>query len=212
MPHKGIWIVIISAIAIAAGLGVRGQMAVRAHPYDQGQAAPKFNLASQDGSRISPSQYKGKWLVVYFYSNRKLHRYLPDYLFQVPDGDATSDNIIEAKNFQRDLPKYAALNAAVIGFSPDSIDEHKAFVKSESLTLPLLTPDEFTIDAFGVPYAGSGENATFERDTFLISPQGTIVKVWFVKDVQSHSEEVLSTLAAAQQFGYLPDSLRESPI
>jgi peroxiredoxin Q/BCP len=122
------------------------------------------------------------------------------------------ENIIEAQNFQRNLPKYEALNAAVVGLSPDSVDEHKTFASNEALTFPLLTTDELTWDEFGVPFAGSGENTTVERVTFLISPSGFIVKVWFVKDVQSHSDEVLAAIVSAQQPGYLPDSLRESPI
>jgi peroxiredoxin Q/BCP len=212
MVRKAMWIAIVLAIVSVGVFGIRAQMAVRAHPYDHGQAAPKFSLPSQLGTRVSLDQYKGKWLVVFCYSNRNLHRYLPDYLLQVPDGDALSENLIETEIFQRDLPKYEALNAAVVGLSPDSVEAHKAFSAKQALTFPLLTPDELTLDGFAVPYAGSGDSRTLERVTFLISPSGNIVKVWFVKYVQSHSQEVLNTIVAAQQPGYIPDSLRESPI
>jgi peroxiredoxin Q/BCP len=126
-----------------------------------GTAAPNFTLPSQDNSPVSLADYKGKWVVLYFYPK-----------------DKTSGCTIEAHNFQRDLDKYKALNAVVLGVSLDTPDSHKSFCT----------------DMYGVPVKSFGPVHYAQRDTFLISPDGKVVKEWEVKDVQAHSEEVLAAI------------------
>ena len=71
----------------------------------------------------------------------------------------TSGCTIEAHNFQRDLPKYDALNAVVLGVSLDTVESHKTFCTKDSLTFKLLAdPDHKVIDAYGVPLSGMGAN------------------------------------------------------
>ena len=72
-----------------------------------GQQAPEFSLPSQDGSNISLNQFKGKWVVLYFYPK-----------------DNTPGCTIEAHNFQRDLSKYEGDDAVIVGVSVDSADSH----------------------------------------------------------------------------------------
>jgi peroxiredoxin Q/BCP len=86
-----------------------------------GTTAPEFTLPSQDNSPISMAGYKGKWVVLYFYPK-----------------DMTSGCTIEAHGFQRDLEKYKAANAVVIGVSLDTPGSHKSFCEKESLTFKLL--------------------------------------------------------------------------
>ena len=105
---------------------------------------------------------------------------------------------VEAHNFQRDLDKFEALNAVVLGVSLDTVESHKAFCTKDSLTFKLLAdPDHKVIDAYGVPIRAYGTMHFAERTTFLISPDGTVVKEWAVKDIPSHSAEVLAAIQAA---------------
>jgi peroxiredoxin Q/BCP len=143
-----------------------------------GTTAPNFTLPSQEDTNVSLSDYKGKWVVLYFYPK-----------------DQTSGCTLEAHNFQRDLPKYAALNAVVLGVSLDTVESHKTFCTKDSLTFKLLAdPDHKVIDAYGVPVKSFGPMHFAMRDTFLISPEGKVVKTWEVKDIQAHSDEVLAAI------------------
>ncbi len=144
-----------------------------------GAAAPNFSLPSQEDKLVSLADYKGKWVVLYFYPK-----------------DQTKGCTIEAHNFQRDLPKYDALNAVVLGVSLDTVESHKTWCTKDSLTFKLLAdPDHKAIDAYGVPMHSMGAFQYAERTTFLISPKGKVVKEWQVKDVQAHSDEVLAAIA-----------------
>lgn len=144
-----------------------------------GSAAPAFTLPSQDGSAVSLSQFKGKWVVLYFYPK-----------------DFTSGCTLEAHNFQRDLKKYEEKNAAIVGVSVDAVDSHKSFCTKEGLNFKLLADTQHEVSSKygsvmeheGVTYAA--------RNTFLIDPQGMIRKVYVKVKPAGHSEEVLADLAA----------------
>ncbi len=143
-----------------------------------GSMAPNFTLPSQENKPVTLDQYRGKWVVLYFYPK-----------------DQTAGCTIEAHNFQRDLKKYQALDAVVLGVSLDTVDSHKAFCTKDSLTFKLLAdPNHKVVDEYGVPVKSFGPIHYAERDTFLISPQGKIVKEWQVKDIQAHSAEVLAAI------------------
>src|ERR1700677_3206155 len=113
---------------------------VSADPAPTGAAAPNFTLPSQENQPVSLTDYRGKWVVLYFYPK-----------------DQTSGCTLEAHNFQRDLSKYEALNAVVLGVSLDTVESHKAFCTKDSLTFKLLAdPDHKVIDAYGVPIRAYG--------------------------------------------------------
>ena len=82
----------------------------------EGSVAPDFTLPSQEGSPVSLKDYRGKWVVLYFYPK-----------------DQTPGCSREAHNFQVDQPKYAERNAVVLGVSLDSVDSHKKFCAKEGL-------------------------------------------------------------------------------
>jgi len=112
----------------------------------------------------------------------------------------TTGCTIEAHNFQRDLPKYDAANAVVLGVSLDTVESHKTFCSKDSLTFKLLAdPDHKVIDAYGVPVMARGEMKFAQRDTFLISPNGKVLKVWQVKDIATHSDDVLAAIQEAKK-------------
>jgi len=155
---------------------------VTVHAADQtlpavGQVAPTFTLPSQDGSQISLESFRGKWVVLYFYPK-----------------DMTTGCTIEAHNFQRDLAKFEARNAVIVGVSVDTADSHKQFCTKEGLTFRLLAdPNHTVVDAYGSLGNFMGIKIA-SRNTFLIDPQGKIVKVWTKVEVQHHSEEVLAAI------------------
>jgi peroxiredoxin Q/BCP len=176
MVRKSVWIAVILGIVTACGVGVRVHAA---DILQAGASAPDFSLPSQEDSSVSLAQYKGKWVVLYFYPK-----------------DMTSGCTLEAHNFQRDLPKYDALGAVVLGVSLDTVESHKTFCTKDSLTFKLLAdPDHKVIDAYGVPVSNMGVAKFAARDTFLISPAGKIVKVWTGVKPAEHSDEVLAAIA-----------------
>ena len=143
-----------------------------------GQVAPGFTLPSQDGSEISLSSFRGKWVVLYFYPK-----------------DMTSGCTIEAHNFQRDQAQFDAANAVILGVSVDTPDSHKQFCTKEGLTFRLLAdPGHKVVEAYGSLGNYMGIKIA-NRHTFLIDPQGKIVRVWTKVEVQHHSAEVLAALA-----------------
>lgn len=183
------WIAAGCTVVLAVGFAGMGSMPRAGHvyaasePLPVGATAPNFTLPSQEDKPVSLSEYKGKWVVLYFYPK-----------------DQTSGCTIEAHNFQRDLKKYDALNAVVLGVSLDTPDSHKAFCAKDSLTFKLLAdPSHKVVDEYGVPVKSFGPMHFAERDTFLISPEGKIVKEWEVKDIQQHSGEVLAAIQSMEK-------------
>ena len=143
-----------------------------------GQPAPSFTLPSQDGKPVSLDQYKGKWVVLYFYPK-----------------DMTSGCTMEAHKFQEDLPKYEKDNAVVLGVSVDSASSHKTFCTKEGLSFKLLSDQEkTTVSKYGSLANYMGMKVA-KRNTFLIDPQGKVAKVWTSVDPSGHSAEVLATLS-----------------
>ena len=180
--RKTMWS-LVAVCGLAAGFVSIKANAAADTTLQPGAVAPGFTLPSQTEMNVSLSDYKGKYVVLYFYPK-----------------DQTSGCTIEAHNFERDKAKYAALNAVVLGVSLDSVESHKAFCTKDGLNFKLLAdPNHKVIDAYGVHIAGLGPVRFASRDTFLIGPDGKIVKVWEVKSIQSHSDEVLEAIQDAKK-------------
>jgi peroxiredoxin Q/BCP len=177
VPLKKLFFSIL-ATALAATVAAGTARAADEAMPTVGQSAPTFTLPSQDGSQISLDSFHGKWVVLYFYPK-----------------DMTSGCTIEAHNFQRDLSKFEAQNAVVVGVSVDTPDSHKQFCTKEGLTFRLLAdPEHKVVDEYG-SLGHFGAWTIANRNTFLIDPQGKIVKVWTKVDPSHHSEEVLTAIA-----------------
>lgn len=155
--------------------------AAASQPPAVGTHAPAFTLPNQEGQPISLDQFKGKWVVLYFYPK-----------------DFTSGCTVEAHNFQRDLDKYTEKNAVIVGVSVDTVDSHKSFCTKEGLNFKLLAdPSHSVSEQYGSTMEYNG--ATYAaRHTFLIDPTGVIRKVYLNVDPQGHSPEVLSDLQQLQ--------------
>jgi thioredoxin-dependent peroxiredoxin len=147
-----------------------------------GSMAPDFTLPSQEGKQVSLHDFKGKWVVLYFYPK-----------------DMTTGCTIEAHNFQRDQAQYDKLSAAVVGVSVDSVDSHVQFCTKENLTFKLLAnPAHDVVDKYGSLTQMFGATIA-ARNTFLIDPKGDIRKVYTKVDPNPHSQQVLADLAQLQK-------------
>jgi len=147
-----------------------------------GTAAPTFKLMTNEGNEANLSDFKGKWVVLYFYPK-----------------DFTSGCTLEAHNFQRDLEKYTAAKAVILGVSVDTAESHKSFCAKEGLNFKLLSDvDAKVSEQYGsiMEYNGAKYSA---RNTFIIDPKGNIAKVFEKVKPAAHSEEVLAALAALQK-------------
>lgn len=147
--------------------------------------APEFRLpgvvpgrtGKPVGSELSLADFRGRWLVLYFYPR-----------------DFTSGCTLEARGFQRDLAAFAARDTAVVGISADDGESHASFCGSEGLAFPLLS------DQGGVVSRryGSWIAPFSQRHTFLIDPQGVLRQRWTAVRPAGHSQEVLATLSDLQ--------------
>ena len=148
-----------------------------------GAAAPEFTLTTNEGNQASLKDFKGKWVVLYFYPK-----------------DFTSGCTIEAHNFQTDLPKYQAINAVILGVSVQDAESHKSFCTKEGLAFKLLADTDTKVsDAYGsLKDYGSGTMLSV-RNTFIIDPKGKVAKVFLNVKPAVHSAEVLAALAELQK-------------
>src|SRR5882762_4309420 len=147
-----------------------------------GSDAPEFTLTTNEGNQAGLKDFRGKWVVLYFYPK-----------------DFTGGCTLEAHNFQTDLAKYQAINAVILGVSVDTAESHKSFCAKEGLTFKLLSDSEGKVsDTYGsvMEYNGMKLSA---RNTFIIDPQGKIAKVFMKVKPAGHSEEVLAALAELQK-------------
>src|SRR5881227_3885592 len=169
--------IFLSVVALLATLSFVQGAETQTQP-EVGKPAPDFSLTTGDGSQVSLKDYRGKWIVLYFYPK-----------------DFTSGCTMEAHNFQRDLSKYEQTGAVVLGVSVDTAQSHKDFCAKEGLNFKLLAdPDAKVSTEYGsvMDYKGSKLAA---RNTFIINPKGEVAKVYTGVKPAEHSEQVLKDLA-----------------
>jgi peroxiredoxin Q/BCP len=147
-----------------------------------GTMAPEFTLSSQEGTSVNLKDYRGKWVVLYFYPK-----------------DFTSGCTIEAHNFQRDLAQYQQKNAVILGVSVDSADSHKQFCTKEGLNFKLLADTDYKVSTEYDSLMNFGAAKVSARHTFIINPEGKVVKVYTEVKPNEHSAEVLAALTELQK-------------
>jgi peroxiredoxin Q/BCP len=176
-----IFVLIVIAVILVATVGYRAVHAGDKAPA-VGSTAPDFTLKSQENNPVSLHDFKGKWVVLYFYPK-----------------DFTPGCTIEAHGFQRDLAQYQAKNVEIVGVSVDSADSHKDFCAKEGLNFKLLSDaDHQVVKTYGsVKTMGTNEIAA--RNTFIVDPKGKIVKVFLGVAPAKHSAEVLAALDDLQK-------------
>lgn len=146
-----------------------------------GKKAPNFTLPDQNGKEVSLSDYKGKWVILYFYPK-----------------DMTSGCTKEAVGFSEKLAEFTKRNAVVIGISKDSVESHKKFADKYNLKITLLSDKDAKIikeyGAWGKKKMYGRETEGTIRSTLIISPEGEILHEWKNVKVNGHVEEVLKKL------------------
>ncbi len=150
-----------------------------------GSIAPDFTLQDQDGVEHSLSQYKGKYVLVYFYPK-----------------DDTPGCTKEACSLGEYMPDFSKSDAVILGISADTVKSHKRFAEKYSLSFTLLAdPEKKAISAYDVwgkkKFMGREYEGIF-RDSFLVAPDGTIAKVYEGVKPEQHAAEVLADLKALQ--------------
>jgi thioredoxin-dependent peroxiredoxin len=147
-----------------------------------GSSAPDFSLLSQEGKRVNLHDYRGEWVVLYFYPK-----------------DQTPGCTREAHNFQADQANFEQRNAVILGVSVDSIDSHKKFCAKEGLNFKLLSDQDGSVTRLYGSLTNLGVTKFASRHTFLIDPEGKIAKVYSSVNPAHHSSEVLSALDQLQK-------------
>ncbi len=154
----------------------------RADAADQpvvGQPAPEFELADQDGRLHALEDYRDSWVVLYFYPK-----------------DETPGCTTEACEFRDNIFAFRKMNAQILGVSLDDAESHKSFAEKHGLPFPLLADTEGVVaDAYGVKTRKFGMTVA-KRQTFLIGPDGTLVKHYPSVRPATHSKDVLDDLEA----------------
>ncbi|MFL6229205.1 MAG: peroxiredoxin [Pyrinomonadaceae bacterium] len=174
----------LSSLAAVAALLIVSSVAVGAFgdPPAVGAAAPEFTLTTNEGKQASLKDFRGNWVVLYFYPK-----------------DFTSGCTLEAHNFQQDLSKYEQAHAVILGVSVDTAESHKSFCAKEGLNFKLLADEGGKVsDTYGsvMEYQGNKYSA---RNTFIINPEGKIARVFTKVGPAGHSAEVLAALAELQK-------------
>ena len=142
-----------------------------------GKAAPAFKLQDQNSKWHSLSQYKGKWMVLYFYPK-----------------DNSPGCTQEANQFKALYPQFLKSNAVVLGVSLDDVKSHQKFSEKLGLPFPILADNNHQLaDQFGI-VRNLGITKIAKRESFLIDPKGTIVYHYNSVNTQSHAAQVLADI------------------
>ena len=148
---------------------------------EPGSSAPDFKLSDQFDNNHTLSDYKGKWVVLYFYPK-----------------DMTPGCTTEACNFRDDFPDFQKLEAIIFGVSKDSIKRHATFADKYKLPFSLLSDSEGKVcDLYNVWKEKSLYGKTFMgivRTTFLIDPEGKIARIYPKVKVRGHASELLKDI------------------
>lgn len=166
------------SVAIAAATLMLAAAAVAQESPAVGADAPNFRLQDQTGKWHALKDYRGKWVVLYFYPM-----------------DSTPGCTTQACEFRDNIFAYRELNAVILGVSVDDVDSHKSFAEEQNLPFAILADvDKKVTTTYGTlkKYVGMVERA--RRDTFIIDPQGRVAKHYVSVDPKGHSELVLTDL------------------
>lgn len=147
--------------------------------------APDFSLPNQDNAEISLKDFRGVWVVVYFYPK-----------------DKTPGCTQEACDFRDGLEEFSKLGVTILGISPDSPKTHQSFIEKENLNFTLLSDkDKVALKAygaFGLKKLYEKEYEGVIRSTFLINPSGKIAFIWKNVKVKGHIQAIKEKLEELQ--------------
>ena len=152
---------------------------------EMGQQADDFCLPDQNEEEVCLHDYRGKWVVLYFYPK-----------------DNTAGCTAEALDFTAHLDEFKAINAEILGVSPDSPQSHIKFIAKKELKLRLLSDTSHAVlETYGVwqlKKMYGREYYGVVRSTYLIDPDGNIAHIWPKVKVKGHAESVLQKIKELQ--------------
>jgi thioredoxin-dependent peroxiredoxin len=182
-------IIFYSIVLLIAFLGYRS-VAMAATTLKIGEPAPNFNLPDAKGQMLSLANYKGSWLVLYFYPK-----------------DDTPGCTKEACHFRDDLHALEKLGAKVVGVSVDDSGSHAEFAKKYNLPFPLLSDKDGLVASKYEALRNFGLFKIAKRYTFLINPDGVLQKTYLSVDTSRHSQQIIDDLTEIKQ-----SSIKQSAI
>ena len=145
-----------------------------------GSSAPDFKLQDQKGDWHTLSQYKGKWVVLYFYPK-----------------DDTPGCTTQACELRDNVFAFKKADAVILGVSADDVESHKKFAEKYSVPFTILAdPNKEAIKKYGVLWSPKEGIEIASRQTYLIGPDGKIVKHWDKVKPEGHSDMVLAEIKA----------------
>jgi peroxiredoxin Q/BCP len=149
----------------------------------EGAPAPELTLESDEGEKVSLADFRGKPVVLYFYPK-----------------DNTSGCTTQACGIRDAWSDFESAGAVVLGVSPDGVASHRQFKADFELPFTLLAdPDHRTAEDYGVWVEKSRYGRTYmgiRRSTFVIGPDGSVVKALYDVKPATHAADVLALLAA----------------
>lgn len=158
-------------------LGLAFQACWAADRISEGSAAPAFRLQDQTGAWHTLEDYKGKWVVLYFYPK-----------------DDTPGCTTEACNFRDDIFAFRKLGVVILGVSTDDVESHQQFADKHSLPFSLLSdPKGDTAEQYGA-LRNLGVLVLAKRHSFLINPDGVIARHYEEVDPDTHSAQIMNDL------------------
>jgi len=155
---------------------------VQADELKLGSMAPDFKLQDQNGKWQQLKDYRGKWVALYFYPK-----------------DQTPGCTTQACEFRDNIFAFREAGAVILGVSVDDVASHQKFSEKHGLPFPILADStKQTARTYGVLKKFLGTMELAQRDTFLIDPQGRIVKHYVDVDPKGHSQVVLKDIKELQ--------------
>lgn len=142
-----------------------------------GDPAPGFELSDQYNKTHKLADYRGRWLVLYFYPK-----------------DDTPGCTTEACNFRDDIFRIRNMNAEVIGISVDNTESHARFVEKHGLPFPLLSDGDAQVAKSYGSLMSLGPVKIAKRHSFIIDPEGKIARIYRDVNPGKHSEEIIDDL------------------
>jgi peroxiredoxin Q/BCP len=147
-----------------------------------GDSIPEFEAKATGDKTIKLSDYQGKYVVLYFYPK-----------------DSTPGCTQEGQDFRDNIEHFTAVNAIILGVSRDSIKSHENFKCKQAFPFDLLSDTDETLsrlfDVIKIKNMYGKQVQGIERSTFLIDPDGVLVKEWRKVSVKGHCASVLAALA-----------------
>ena len=144
---------------------------------ETGAQAPDFTLPRDGGGQVSLSDYRGQKVVLFFYPK-----------------DDTPGCTTQACEFRDNIFAFRRLGAEIVGISLDDVDSHRAFAEKHSLPFTLLADEDGVVAReYGV-LKNFGVVKLASRQTFLISPDGSVARHYEKVDVDAHSAQVLADI------------------